>query len=703
MTPSVQPAPAGPAERLAAWELPVTAVRLVDTPRAEALAKLGVLRVGDLLRHYPHRYLDLSDVVPLGSLVAGAEATAIGTVHEVTVKKPRPRMSVTEVSIVDDSGVLIGVWFNQSYLAARFREGERVAFAGRVQMDYGLRQMRNPFVEKLGSSNASTWLGRILPVHGATEGLSTNWVRRLVHEALAQYGEVPDPLPAAIREARGLPPLAWALQAIHFPASARQRDAARRRLAYDELFAIQLGLLSRRAVADEAPGYAHTPGGAYDRFMGAVPFDLTGDQRYAISEIVADMSRPHAMNRMLVGDVGSGKTVVAGAALAVAHDSGTQAAMMAPTEVLANQYALRLGPLLDSAGIPWALLTGSTGARDRAATLAGLASGELSVLFGTHALLTSHVTFADLSLAIVDEQHRFGVGQRLGLRGKGKGVDLLVMTATPIPRSLALMLYGDLDTSWLRERPKGRGPDHITTTVLAHKERSAAYEGVREAVEEGHRAYVVCALVDESDASEARAAVREVDRLRSKVFPDLRVGLLTGQMRGAEKREAMESFRQGDTDVLVATTVVEVGVDVPDATVMVVEDADRFGLAQLHQLRGRVGRSDAPGHVYLIAEARTAQARSRLEAVAATSDGFELAERDLALRGEGEILGERQHGLPEVKLASVMGDSDLLDASRADASVIIAQDPHLRSALHAPLRTWVRSRFGPEWRWVSSG
>jgi ATP-dependent DNA helicase RecG len=698
-TPDSRPA------RSAAWADAVTAVRFVDAPRADSLARVGVNTVGDLVRHYPYRYLDLSTQAPLARLPIGQDATAVGVVHEVTVKRPRPRLSVTEVAITDDSGVLVGVWFNQSYMAQRFRAGERVAFAGKVAHMYGLRQMTNPFVERLGESGDASWLGRILPVHHATEGLSTGWVRRLVAEALDQYGDVPDHLPARVRIDRDLVPYATALRWIHFPPGLVELEAARRRLAYDELLAVQLGMAIRRHhVVDDREGHAHVVGGErVAALRRSLPFQLTKEQDAATADVLGDMCSPRPMNRMLLGDVGTGKTAVAAIALAAAADSGTQAAMMAPTEVLANQYARSVGPLLDSAGVSWRLLTGATPKAERTRTLADVSSGECTVLLGTHALLTEHVSFARLTLAIVDEQHRFGVNQRLGLRAKGESPDLLVMTATPIPRSLALTLYGDLDTSYLRERPGGRGPDHVSTEIVPRTARTAAYDRVRAAVADGRQAYIICALVDESDATEARAAVKEAERLREKVFPDLRVGLLTGQMRPAEKADAMEAFRRGETQVLVATTVVEVGVDVPNATVMIVEDADRFGLAQLHQLRGRVGRGEHPGHFLLFADPKTQDGRDRLRALVATSDGFALAEEDLRLRGEGQVLGERQHGVPELRIASVLRDGAILELARADARALVAADPALKRAANVPLGRHVRDAFGRDWQWVSSG
>jgi len=678
---------------------------MVDAKRTRSLAKLGVRSVDDLVRHYPFRYLDLSTVADIRSVPTGVDVTVVGRVHDIKIKHPRPRLSITEIALVDGTGALIGVWFNQPYIANRFRVGERVAFAGTVVFEYGLKQMRSPFVERLDDEADGPGIARILPVHRATEGVSTNWIRRLVAEALAVAGDVADPLPAQIRAHRGLVPLATALHDIHFPERRGDADDARRRLAYDELLAVQVAMGRRRhARVAQTTGVVHdVMGPRLEALAAAVPFDLTDEQRDAVRDILEDMASERPMNRLLLGDVGTGKTIVAAHALAACADTSTQAAMMAPTEVLALQYARAVGPLLDEAGVTWALLTGSTRRTERERILAGLAVGSITVVFGTHTLIQDEIVYDRLSLAVVDEQHRFGVQQRLALRAKGTAPDLLVMTATPIPRSLALTLYGDLDVTYLRHRPGGRSAGHVSTRVVPMTGRSEAYQMVRDAVARGEQAYVVCALVDESDATQARAATTEVNRLQRQVFPDLRVGLLTGQMPSAEKVEAMERFRSGETDVLVATTVIEVGVDVPAATIMIVEDADRFGLAQLHQLRGRVGRGERPGTFLLFADPKTDEGRARMEAIAATSDGFELAELDLRLRGEGEVLGQRQSGLPALRLASLATDGDLLDAAREDVAALIAKDPCLEEAAHVPLREDVARRVGAAWEWTSSG
>lgn len=694
----------GRIETLAAHELPVSCARFVDTNRAALLEKLSIETVGDLVRHYPFRYLDLTEVRSLIDVKSGQDATVVGRVHEVKVKKPRPRLTVTEVALVDGTGVLTGVWFNQPWVQQRFVAGEIVAFAGKVEFDYGLKKITNPFVEKLaGRDDAEEWSGRVLPVHRTTDGLSTGWLRRLVAAAVDDYSSVVDHLPSALRDRRGLVSLHVALRDIHFPRSMGDVVAARERLVYDELLLLQLYMAMRRHVLTrEHAGVAHeVDGQTLHLLQDNLPFALTEDQHRAVTEILSDMARPRPMNRLLLGDVGTGKTLVAAHALAVVVDSDGQAAMMAPTEVLAVQYAHKLGPLFDSCKIRWGLLTGSTPAAKRRELLAAIAQGDVAVVFGTHALLEADVEFRRLTLAIVDEQHRFGVNQRLGLRGKGASADLLVMTATPIPRSLALTLYGDLATSYLRQRP-GNAAGVVTRLVKPHT-ATPAHKAVRTAVKAGRQAYVVCALVDESDAIQVRAATREYERLRNEIFPDLKVGLLTGRMRPAEKAQAMDSFRSGETQVLVSTTVIEVGVDVPNATVMIIEDADRFGLAQLHQLRGRVRRGDHPGEVWLVADPRSVESRERLATLVEVSDGFELAERDLRIRGEGQVLGDRQHGLAGLRIASLIDDLAVVEMARADAFEMVSADPHLELPEHGPLLHEVKRTFRSAWKWVSSG
>lgn len=677
--------------------------------RLEALERLGIRRVRDLLLHVPHRYLDFTRVVPISHADVGSEATVVATVDRVRLKRPRPRMQVVEVSVVDDTGVLTASFFRQPWIAEQLKPGDVVALSGKVTFAYGFKQMKAPFHEVVGSAAQAGGYARVLPVHPVGEGVSASWMRRIVSSALADAGDVCDWLPARLSSRRGLMTLARALREVHFPSSARSGELARRRLAYDELLCLQLALLTRRTVELEGaePVEHVTTGPHMEALLSALPFSLTDEQRAAADEVLADMAAPRVMNRLLLGDVGTGKTAVAAVALAACADTGTQAALMAPTSVLARQHSERLGPVLDAANVSWALLTGSTPADERARIELEAARGGLCVVFGTTALLSAGLEFPSLSLVVIDEQHRFGVDQRAALRRKGSGADLLAMTATPIPRTLALSLYGDVDISRIRRRPRaGAG---VVTKVVAPDSLDLAWGAVRDAVAAGHQAYVVCALVDDADEGEAlddvpeqvrsagrpRSAASTLEELRSRVLPGVACDLLTGRMSAAEKDEAMDRFQRGDTEVLVATTVVEVGVDVPNATVMVVLDADRFGLATLHQLRGRVGRGDVAGTVFLSCAARRDSApRRRLAALEATSDGFELAELDLRLRHEGEVLGYRQHGGVSLEVCDLDADRDLVEAAHADAREVSRDDPRLLSPVHRAMALEVRDRFG---------
>lgn len=716
----------------------MTEGRYVEKTRAASLDKLHIRRIGDLLYHAPLRYLDLSRVAPIGRVRLG-DATVTGTVHDIEVKRVRKRLTITEVAIADGTGTLLGVWFNQPWVENSFRVGQRVAFAGTVKHQYGMKQIVQPLVERLGSgerelstgapgedagggsretpptaSHTSSSLGRIIPIHPTTEKLSLGWLRRMVAAALDDYAQVPEWLPGDLMRRHQLPPVSWALRNLHFPQAMGDVDVARRRLAYGELLDLQLLLARRRHRATvETRGFAHSDPPSLDsaqpeatslqRLLQALPFRLTDEQQRAADEILRDMVSDRPMQRMLLGDVGTGKTAVAAVAIAVAADSKTQAAMMAPTEVLAQQYANKLGALFDAAGISWTLLTGSTTAGARAEALAGLADGSITVAFGTHALLESDVVFRQLTLAIIDEQHRFGVEQRKRLTHKHAQAsadtdadpaapaapasppappaapaympDTLVMSATPIPRTLTLALFGDLALSYLRYRPvAGAG---VSTHLVKYAQAHTAYKQVRTAVAAGQQAYIVCALVDESEKIAAQSALRTAEALKNGEFSELRVAVLTGRMRPGEKAQIMADFRAGNIDVLVSTTVIEVGVDVANATIMVILDADRYGLAQLHQLRGRVGRGQLSGQVWLVSDNYSDVAQARFKALLETDDGFRLAELDLELRGAGELLGTRQSGLAQFKVADLVDDADLAERARADAFRLIADDPQL--------------------------
>lgn len=687
----------------------VSRLRYVSASRAAALKRLGIMTVRDLLLHIPRRYLDFTKVVTIACADVGSEVTIIGIVDAIRLKHPRPRLQIVEVDCHDDTGVIRVTFFQQAWIADQLHVGDCVALSGKVVFEYGYKRMKSPFHELVSSRDETFAHTRVLPVHAVGEGISAAWMRRIISAALADVADIVDFLPMSLVSSRALMSEARALRAIHFPRSLAENELARRRLAYDELICLQLALAARRRleVGEVRPAEHVISGPALSALLQAMPFTLTDEQRQAVDEILADMAAAQVMNRLLLGDVGTGKTAVAAFALAAVADTGTQAAMMAPTSVLAQQYAERLGPLLTAAGISWAILTSATPQAKRSDVTTAIARGAVTVVFGTTALLSHDVGFAHLSLVVIDEQHRFGVDQRLALRDKGVGVDLLAMTATPIPRTLALSLYGDMTCSRIRTRPTaGAG---ITTRVISPSSLDIAYGAIRSAVAAGHQAYVVCPLVEDGDdgtdlddvpesvrsnAKRLHSATATAHELSTSVFTQFHVGLLHGRMKEAEKDDVMAQFRAGTLDVLVSTTVIEVGVDVPNATVMLVYDADRFGLATLHQLRGRVGRGDVAGTVYLCCAAkRETPARRRLDALEASSDGFELAELDLKLRHEGEVMGYRQHGGITLSITDLAADADLVTWAHDDMAALIASDPSLSAPHHRPLALEVHDRF----------
>ena len=711
-----------------ALDEPVGRVRLVSPTRAKALAGLGVHTVRDLLTHFPRRYIDLSRTETVASAAIGSSCTIEGRVHEVKLKRPKPKLSLTEVTLVDDTGVLIVTAFRQPWLADQLAAGDRIAVAGTLEFNYGFKRMTNPYLEKIAEGAQGG--GVVIPVHPACEKISAAWMRRLVDNALAAACGLYDPLPLELRAKYRLLSRSAALRCIHFPRSMEEVDAARRRLVYEELLLLELMLMRQTAARSrDAQACAHVVDGPHVTALArALPFELTDEQVRARDDILERMARPVALNHMLLGDVGTGKTVVAAFALAAAADTGTQALLMAPTEVLARQHAESLGELLGRAGVSVDVLTGSTGAAERREVLERFAEGATTVLVGTHALLEDDVAGRRVSLVVVDEQQRFGVEQRACLLRKGEAPDALYLTATPIPRTLALALYGSLTLSYLHARPNASAPR--TTTVHSKEERGAAYDAAREALERGEQVYVVCPLIGqdavardalasqtrrreideeafeyaavsiESDADllgdDVAAAEREAAFLQRGVFADWNVELLHGRMSAADKQAVMARFREGSCQVLVATTVIEVGVDVPNATVMIVEDADRFGLAQLHQLRGRVGRGEKPSQVHLVSASKSAPALERLAAMERTDDGFELAAHDLALRREGDILGNRQHGASSLKLVNVVRDAAVIEAAHADAAAILADDPDLAAPEHKALAHEMHVAFSGE-------
>jgi ATP-dependent DNA helicase RecG len=710
-----------------------TGLRARGDPAAEVLAGIEIHTVRDLLHHYPRRYIDRSQVARIGELRVGQQATVIARIRRVNRRQTRNRRSMVTITLSDGSGYLDLTFFNQPWIASTYREGNEVAVSGVAQLYRGRLQLANQEVELLTSDEHDlVHTGRITPVHRATEGITTRTIRALVWRALEQIPRLPDSMPAPVVRAESLIPFDSAIRHIHFPSSQPELRAAQERLKFDELFVLELGVAFRKhRVEREEHGVAHDPDGELLRgFLSTLPFEPTKAQARAIEEIGASMARPRPMNVLLEGDVGSGKTLVALSAALVAIQSGHQAAVMAPTEVLAGQHLrsiaallgpvgaipyLELGPrpgadrgqgsLLDAGDDPgegrlaFALLTASVTGKDRERILAGIADGAVDLVVGTHALVQEGVAFSDLSLAVIDEQHRFGVHQRMALRGKGGAPDVLVMTATPIPRTLAMTYYGDLDVVVLDEMPSGRRPV-VTNIARTPEQRAEAYTLVRREVESGRQAFVVCAAIDEANRTEVRAAEAEADRLATEVFPDLSLEVLHGRLRPGEKERRMEAFRSGEHHLLISTTVVEVGVDVPNATVMLVENAERFGLAQLHQLRGRIGRGAHRSFCVLFDESKpeNEEARQRLAAMVATTDGFALADEDLRLRGEGTLFDVRQSGMPDLKLARLAEDLDLVKRSRARAFETIAQDPDL--AGHPDLMRELRSRFASSIEWL---
>jgi ATP-dependent DNA helicase RecG len=660
---------------------------------SEAAAEAGLRTVGDVLLRFPHSHRDRK-VRPLAEVGEGEQATVL---VEVLGAKPRPfrkrRLSITSVKVGDESGHIRATWFNQPWVAEKLNPGTELLLTGkRSSKGFGVGEW-----EVVSSGEAEE--GGFVPIHPATEALKAQKIRDWAKQACRWAPNAVDGLPAALRARRGLAAVGEAIRAAHFPGSEQEVEAARQRLRFEELFLYQALLATRKRshrTARPAPRLGK-PGDLVESWIRSLPFAPTGDQRTAFAEVDADLDSGEPMQRLLMGEVGSGKTVVAVYAMLRALEAGYQAALMAPTETLAEQHAVTLNQLLGDQMIPFALLTGATPAATRRRALNQLASGELGLILGTHALIEPTVRFARLGLVVVDEQHRFGVEQRRALDSKGvEGMapHVLHMTATPIPRTLSLTAYGDLDTTALRELPAGRQP--VTTELVDEGGRAAAYGFLRERLREGRQAFVVCPLVEESEKARGRAAEVEAGRLAAGELRGFEVGVLHGQMPSARKAEAMEAFAAGATDVLVATTVIEVGIDVPNATVIVIEGAERFGVSQLHQLRGRVGRGEHASYCLLFPEEAGEMARRRLRAVAGERDGFKLAEVDLELRGEGEILGTRQHGLPRFAVAQLPEDGPTLIAARDEVLALLRAHGSLADPALGPLLDAARRRFGAD-------
>ncbi len=696
-------------------ETPLQYVAGVGPQRGRQLERLGLRTLEDLLYYLPRRYLDRSLIIPLNELdLSDREVTVVGKVANFRVIGGGPNSRRFEVGLVDGTGVLNGVWFQGlAYWTQAFQHGQTVAFSGKVGYFRDRLQMTHPAVDFLDEDERqklTAKTGTIISLYHSNEaltrvGLDSRGFRRVMATAITQaHGKIPEILPAELLTKHRLSGREQALFTVHFPEDLEMAEEARRRLKYEEIFLLQLSLVlrqHRRKTRSQGICFPHPKAqGITARAVKQFPFELTRGQLAVLTEIREDMESPYPMNRLLQGDVGSGKTAVAMTALAMAVEGGYQGAIMVPTEVLAEQHFRLMQPFFAALGVETALLIGGVQGSERQKCLADISSGAAQIIIGTHALIQEGVEFAKLGLVIIDEQHRFGVSQRLELRRKGQTPDVLVLTATPIPRSLALTIYGDLDVSILRERPSLRQP--IKTGLMSGKERDRLIEWLKKEIGKGRQGFIIYPLVEESEKLDLQAAKKAFEELKTGPLRDLRLGLLHGRLPSDQKERVMADFAAGKYDLLISTTVVEVGIDVPNATVIAVMGAQRFGLSQLHQLRGRVGRGVHRGVCVLVIDPPvTAEARKRLDVLTRTEDGFIIAEEDLRLRGGGEFFGTRQHGAPDFKIADPLQDSQLLEAAREDAFAWVAKDPELRQ--FAPLRAHFLRAYGPRMELMDVG
>ena len=657
-------------------------IKGIGEARAAALEKLGITTLGDLIAYFPRGYEDRTQVRPIRELTAGESVCVRGMVAaDLTAYRISGGRTIAKTRVVDDSGSLDLVFFNMEHRRDALHQGDVCVFFGKVEDNLRRKQMINPLFEPEGRQQVT---GRIMPIYPLTAGVTQGLMARAARQGLDACRELlPDVLPDEVRQAHKLCYVNYAYENIQFPASPEALEVARRRLVFEELFLLTCGLQLLRQRRRDVAGPA----------CRRLPFALTGAQRRAIADAVEDMVSGKPMNRLCQGDVGSGKTMVAAACIWFAVENGWQTALMAPTEILARQHYQGLAPLLARFSIRCALLTGSTRSRERREILAGLADGTIDLCIGTHALLTEDVQYQKLGLVVTDEQHRFGVNQRAALSQKAEDPHMLVLSATPIPRTLALVIYGDLDVSVIDELPPGR--QKVDTFALGESYRPRVQAFIRKLAAAGQQIFIVCPLVGEADQipDERKAVTAYAKQLQEQVFPDLRVAVLHGKMKPREKEKVMAAFAAGESDILVSTTVVEVGMDVPNATCMVVENADRFGLSQLHQLRGRVGRGKAKSYCILLSDSQNEETRARLKVMTQTNDGFRISQEDLRLRGPGDFFGQRQHGLPAMKIADLSCDMRLLDEAQTAARQLMEKDPELTDPAHRPLRRRIRQLF----------
>jgi ATP-dependent DNA helicase RecG len=690
---------------VAGLQVPLQFVKGIGPRRAQLLARKGLSTVGDALFFVPIRHEDRTQLTPFRQLRGGDVRTCSGVIVGISPPRPRSRAPFTTL-LRDDSGFAVAAFFGRrGHLARAFARGQRLVLHGKAKPHRGQMTIQVQDWELVeAGDDERLHTGRLVPIYSTTDGLPQRSLRTLMRALVdAHVRDVGEVLPAPIRDRQRLPTLADALRIAHFPETESALSLASRRLVFDDFLFLQLGLAILRARTTRARGIALQPQGQLvARLRAGLPYTLTTAQEHVWDEIRADMAAPFPMHRLLQGDVGSGKTIVAALAVLTAVEAGYQAAVMAPTEILAEQHFMTFQQLLAPLGVPVALFTSSLTARQRDTRRAALSSGEVACAVGTHALVQEGVTFRRLGLAVVDEQHRFGVAHRARLRDKGEHPDLLVMTATPIPRTLALTLYGDLDVSVINSLPPGRRP--VTTVARTEAKRQAIYEFLRDQVRQGRQIYVVCPLVEESEAIDLQAATDMASRLQHVVFSEMTVGLLHGRLGFEEKEAIMRRFKAGEIHVLVSTTVIEVGIDVPNASVVLIEHAERFGLSQLHQLRGRVGRGPWKSYCILLTAPRLHDdAQRRIDAMVGTHDGFRIAEVDLELRGPGEFFGTRQSGLPEFRAADLRRDAAILEDARREAAAIVAADPELRDPAHRGLRDSLLARWRGKLRLASAG
>ncbi|MBC7766024.1 MAG: ATP-dependent DNA helicase RecG [Hyphomonadaceae bacterium] len=674
---------------------PITAIKGIGQARAKALERLEVSTVEDLLHYFPRTYQDRTKLTSIIDLKHGDQTCVhVVVLNKVTERRMRKGLAVYQVKLGDKSGTMTATWFNQRFVMNALEVGKAYIFFGDIQVDRYGSSMQNPIYESV--DHAGRYTQNIVPIYRVNDGITQKQMFTAIENAYGMVKtQLTEYLPDWVLQAHDLPDFSQAILNIHFPINADSFLQARKRFVIEEFLLLQLGLLRIKGQSDVLTGLALPMKASVSTFIKALPFTLTLAQQKVVKEITADMAKPIPMRRLLQGDVGSGKTIVAAIAMVLAVQNGTQAALMAPTEILATQHYHSFQKLLERLNIKLALLTSSTPKKQKDAIFEGLKTGEIALVIGTHALIEQNVQFSKLALVVTDEQHRFGVRQRAALSDKGDNPHTLVMSATPIPRTLALILYSDLDVSIIDQLPPGRKP--IKTYTVTDNYRKRVYEFVKKEVVAGRQAYIVCPLIEQSESTDLTAAVAFAKTLQDGALYGLMVGLLHGKMKPSEKEAVMQAFVNGDIKVLVATTVIEVGVNVPNATVMVIENCERFGLSQLHQLRGRVGRGEDESHCILFSEAQSKLTKERLAVMCQTNDGFKISEKDLSLRGPGDFFGTRQHGLPELHIANLFEDMPLLAIAQDIAKVIREKDRQLELAENQPLREKIERSFGTKW------